>query len=91
MPRDAGDEAGRPPRPEAKTEETPRGAASLAELLTSEKLKRLALPYPGYLAAWRLVKGHGKCIQGVNGRSTHRGTLCYSFDFKLAVRTQRGK
>ena len=86
MPRDA-DEAGRPPRPESKTEETPRGAASLAELLTSEKLKRLALPYPGYLAAWRLVKGHGKCIQGVNGRSTHRGTLCYSFDFKLAVGT----
>ena len=78
---------GRPPRPESKTEETPRGAASLAELLTSDKLKRLALPYPGYLAAWRLVKGHGKCIQGVNGRSTHRGTLCYSFDFKLAVGT----
>ncbi len=86
MPRDA-DEAGRPPRPESRTVEPPRGAAALAELLTSEKLKRLALPYPGYLAAWRLVKGHGKCIQGVNGRSTHRGTLCYSFDFKLAVGT----
>ena len=74
MPRDA-DEAGRPPRPESRTVEPPRGAAALADLLTSEKLKRLALPYPGYLAAWRLVKGHGKCIQGVNGRSTHRGTL----------------
>ncbi|KAH8091210.1 peptidase [Aureococcus anophagefferens] len=55
-------------------------------------------------AAWRLMSGHGRCIQGVNGASpgarargaaarerairsgasTHRGTLCYSFDFKLA-------
>ncbi|KAH8068074.1 peptidase [Aureococcus anophagefferens] len=61
---------------------------------------------PSPQAAWRLMSGHGRCIQGVNGASpgarraapprarairsgasTHRGTLCYSFDFKLAVGT----
>ena len=43
--------------------------------------------YPSRFAAYRLATGHGRCIQGVNGQSTHRGTLCYSFDFKLAVGT----
>ena len=86
MPSD-GDAEGRPPRPESKTTDLARGAAAVGDLLAGKSLRRLQLPYPGYLAAWRLVKGHGKCIQGVNGRSTHRGTLCYSFDFKLAVGT----
>lgn len=59
----------------------------LSDLLDSSSLAVLRLPYAGKSAAWRFVSGHGRCIQGVNGLSTHRGTLAYSFDFKLAVGT----
>lgn len=61
--------------------------SSMVELLESSELEELRLPYYGKSAAWRLMSGHGRCIQGVNGSSTHRGTLAYSFDFKLAVGT----
>ena len=33
----------------------------------------------------RLLHSHGKCIQGNNGASTHRGTLSYGFDFLMDV------
>lgn len=62
-------------------------AGCVADLVDSSALGKLNLPFPSKTAAWRLVSGHGRCIQGVNGASTHRGTLAYSFDFKLAIGT----
>ena len=43
-----------------------------------------ALPFQPRPTA-RLLHSHGKCIQGNNGASTHRGTLSYGFDFLMDV------
>uniref|UniRef100_A0A7S3K4G7 Peptidase M23 domain-containing protein n=1 Tax=Aureoumbra lagunensis TaxID=44058 RepID=A0A7S3K4G7_9STRA len=60
---------------------------SLGEILAGQEMLEFALPYPAKSRIYRLASGHGRCIQGVNGISTHRGTLAYSFDFKLRVGT----
>lgn len=59
----------------------------LAELMSTAEMNELILPFPAKSSFWRRVSGHGRCIQGVDGSSTHRGTLAYSFDFQLAVGT----